>query len=95
LIVISGIESKNGNTPDFDCGLAAENMFIAAEGLGLGARIYGGTARNINLRKDSLQIPSGHNAVVILRIGNVDKSVDAVSSATTRKNPEKVINYYK
>ena len=95
LIVISGIESENGATPDFDCGLAAENMFTAAHGLGLGARIYGSPARNINLRKDSLQIPSGFKAIVVLRIGNVDKSVDAVSAATPRKNPEEVINYYK
>lgn len=95
LIVISGLESENGATPDFDCGLAAENMFIASHGLGLGARIYGSPARNINLRKDSLQIPTGYKAVVVLRIGHVDKSVDAVSAATPRKNPEEVINYYK
>ena len=95
LIVISGIESESGNTPDFDCGLAAENMFIAAHGLGLGARIYGGPAGIINSKKDSLQIPSGYKAVVVLRIGNTDKNVDAVSAATPRKNPEEVINYYK
>jgi nitroreductase len=95
LIVISGIESEGGTTPDFDCGLAAENMFMAAHGLGLGARIYGGPAGNINSKKDSLQIPSGYKAVVVLRIGNVDKSVDAVSAATPRKNPEEVINYFK
>jgi nitroreductase len=94
LIVISGIESESGATPDFDCGLAAQNMFVAAHGLGLGARIYGGPAENINVKKDSLQIPTGYKAVVVLRIGNVDKSVDAVSAATPRKNPEEVINYY-
>jgi nitroreductase len=95
LIVISGIESESGDTPDFDCGLAAENMFMAAHGLGLGARIYGGPAGIINSKKDSLQIPSGYKAVVVLRIGNVDKSVDAVSAATPRKNPGEVINYFK
>jgi hypothetical protein len=40
LIIISGIESENGTTPDFDCGLATESMFLGAHGLGLGARIY-------------------------------------------------------
>lgn len=95
LIVISGIESENGITPDLDCGLAAENMFIAAHGLGLGARLYSGPVEKINSRKEKMQIPSGYKAVVILRIGNADKSVDAVSSASTRYNPEEVINYYK
>jgi len=95
LVVISGIESESGTTPDFDCGLAAENMFLAAHGLGLGARIYGSPVGKINSRKDSLQIPSGYTAVVVLRIGNVDKSVDAVTAATPRKNTEEIINYYK
>jgi nitroreductase len=95
LIIVSGIESKEGTTPDFDCGLAAESMFVAAHGLGLGARIYGGPAGTINSRKELFQIPTGYKAVVALRIGNVEKSVDAVSAATPRKSPEEVINYKK
>lgn len=95
LIVISGLESENGTTPDFDCGLAAENMFIAAHGLGLGARIYGSPAGNINSKQERFQIPSGYKAVVVLRIGKADRSVDAVTAATPRNNPEEVINYYK
>jgi hypothetical protein len=27
LIIVSGIESKNRTTPNFDCGLATESMF--------------------------------------------------------------------
>lgn len=95
IIIVSGIVSQNGTTPDFDCGLATENMFIAAHGLGLGARIYTGPIRNVNLQRDLFQIPSGYNAVSLLRIGNVDKNVDAVSAATSRKSPEEIINYKK
>jgi nitroreductase len=95
LIIVSGIESQEGSTPDFDCGLATESMFIAAHGLGLGARIYGSPVGNINSKKEFFQIPSGYKAVIVLRIGNVDKSVDAVSGATPRNNPEETINYKK
>jgi len=95
LIIVSGIESQEGTTPDFDCGLATENMFVAAHGLGLGARIYGSPVGNINSKKEFFQIPSGYKAVIVLRIGNVDKSADAVSGATSRKKPEDVINYKK
>jgi len=95
LVVVSGIESESGNTPDFDCGLATENMFVAAHGLDLGARIYAGPIENINSRRELFQIPSGYKAVVILRVGNIDKSVDVVSAATPRKKPEEVINYKK
>jgi nitroreductase len=95
LIIVSGIESQGGTTPDFDCGLATESMFVAAHGLGLGARIYGSPVGNINSKKEYFQIPAGYKAVIVLRIGNVDKSVDAVSGATPRNNPEDIINYRK
>lgn len=95
MVIISGIESENGTTPDFDCGLTTESMFIAAHGLGLGARIYGSPTGNINSKRELFQIPSGYKAVMVLRIGNTDKSVDAVSAATTRKKMEEVVNYRK
>lgn len=96
LIVVSGIEpEQGGRTPDFDCGLATQTMFLAAQGLGLGARIYGRPINNMNLKREAYQIPSGYKAVMILRIGNIDKSVDAVSAASSRKTPEEVISYKK
>lgn len=95
LIVVSGVVSETGTTPDFDCGLAAESMFIAAHSLGLGARIYGSPAGKINAAKESYQIPPGYKAVVILRIGNVDKTVDAVTAASPRKSAEELVNFNK
>ncbi len=95
LIIISGVESENGTTPDFDCGLVTESMFVAAHSMGLGARIYGSPSGKINSNKDQFQIPSGYKAVIILRIGNIDKSVDAVSAATPRKKFEEVVNFKK
>jgi nitroreductase len=95
LIIVSGIESESGITPDFDCGLATESMFLAAHGQGLGARIYGSPTGNINSKKELFQIPSGYKVVMVLRIGNIDKSVDAVSAATPRKKFEEVVNVKK
>jgi nitroreductase len=95
LIVISGALSQTGTTPDFDCGLATQSMFIAAEGLGLGARIYGSPVGAVNKNREAYQIPAGFKPVMVLRIGNVDKSVDAVSAATARKKFEEVVNYKK
>lgn len=95
LVIVSGIESETGTTPDFDCGLATESMFLGAHGVGLGARIYGSPTGNINSKREFFQIPSGYKAVMVLRIGNVDKSVDAVSAATPRKKFEEVVNYKK
>jgi nitroreductase len=92
LIVVSGIESEGGTTPDFDCGLATENMFVAAHSLGLGARIYGSPSGKINSNKELYQIPAGYKVVVVLRIGNADKSVDSVSGATIRKTFDEIVN---
>ncbi len=93
LVIVSGMESEIGTTTDFDCALATESMFVAAHSVGLGARIYGSPTGNINSKKELFQIPSGYKAVVVLRIGNIDKSVDAVSAATPRKKFEEVVNY--
>jgi len=95
LIIISGQESgQTGINIDFDCALATENMYVAAQSLGLGAHIYAGPVDNINsTMKEILEIPEGYRAVSILRIGNIDKNVDATSSASTRKKLEEVVNF--
>ena len=93
LIVVSGLET-NGTTPDFDCGLAAQTMFIAAHSLGLGARMYGSPTRNMATQRERYQIPAGYKPVIVLRIGNVAKAVDAVSSASPRKQESEIVNYF-
>jgi nitroreductase len=95
LIIVSGQESvQQGMNVDFDCALATENMFIAAQSLGLGAHIYTGPVGNINsAKKQALAIPEGYRVISVLRVGNIDKNIDAVSSASTRKKLEEVVNY--
>lgn len=95
LIIVSGKAGENGSTPDFDCGLATESMFVAAHSLGLGARIYGSPTGNMNAKRDLFQLPEGYKAVVVLRIGNIDKSVDGVTAATPRKSAEEIVNFKK
>jgi nitroreductase len=95
LVVISGKVTETGTTPDFDCGLATENMFIAATSLGLGARIYGSPVATAIKIGDKLQVPAGFRPVIILRTGNIEKSTDAASGATPRKNIDEVVNYVK
>jgi nitroreductase len=95
LILVSGPETQERGTPDLDCGLATQNMFIAASSLGLGARIYGGPTAAANAKREALQVPAGYKVIIILRVGNIDKSVDAVSGASTRKPQEEIVNYKK
>lgn len=94
VIIVSGAEAQQqGINVNFDCALATENMHVAAQSLGLGAHIYTGPVGNINTKKEAFGISEGFKAVSVLRIGHLDKSVDAVSSASTRKKIEEVVNY--
>jgi len=95
IIVISGKESQTGTTPDFDCGLTTQNMFISATAMGLGARIYGGPIAAARGKREALQIPAGFTPVMMLRVGNIDKGTDAVSGASPRKAKEEVVNWVK
>jgi nitroreductase len=92
VVVISGLDT-GGTTVDFDCALATENMFMAAQALGLGARIYTGPVNNVNaVLKESLGIPTEYRVIALLRIGNIDKTVDAVSAASKRKDVKEIVN---
>ena len=94
LILVSGLESRS--TVDYDCGLATENMAVAAISLGLGQRIYTGPIANINsTMKQTLQISNGYKAVAVLRVGNIEKNIDAVSAASPRNNYEDVVTFLK
>ena len=94
LIVISGPgDSKTNGSVILDCGLATENIYLAAQALGLGSRIYTGPVDAINSKyKESLGLPSGYSAVAVVRVGRIE-SVDAVSAASSRKDSAGMITY--
>ena len=95
LIIISGLDQADRAAAiAFDCALATENMYLAAQSLGLGSHIYTGPIANLNTKyKDSVGIPAGYLGVAILKIGNTAQKTDAVSSASLRKTPSEIIDY--
>jgi len=94
LIVVCGSEARPSAIVDFDCGLATENMTLAAQSLGLGARIYFNPLTKINsTMKQTLQIPDGYRAVAVLRVGHIESNVDAASAASPRNSYEDVVTF--
>jgi len=95
LIVISAAGDSKTNTREIiDCALATESIYLAAQALGYGSRIYTGPINNVNSTlKGELGLPAGHSAVAIIRIGRVQAGVDAVSAASARKKAEEVVTY--
>jgi len=78
----------------FDNGLAMQNMFLAAQSLGLGTRMYMRPIQNLNDNLLSrLEAPENHRAIIILRIGQITDDVDAVSQASPRSALENFVNF--
>ncbi len=80
----------------FDCGLATQNMNLAAQALGLGAHIYGtGVAAAGGQYRQQLGIPEGYQPVVLLVVGTLPREADGVSGATARSRNSlaDVVNY--
>jgi nitroreductase len=95
LIVISASgDGKTNGREILDCGLATQSIYLAAQTLGLGSRIYTGPMDTINQRfKTDLGLPSGHSAVALVRVGRVQQGIDAVSTASSRRSLDSMVNY--
>ncbi|HCC37989.1 MAG TPA: nitroreductase [Treponema sp.] len=97
LVVVSAQGDGRTNTSQIlDCALATQSIYLAAQALGYGSRIYTGPMNNLNNNlKAEVGLPSGHSAVALVRVGKVTPPVDAVSAASSRKRADDIITYKK
>ena len=95
LIIVSAAGDGKTNAREIiDCSLAVESIYLAAQALGYGSRIYTGPISYLNSNlKGDLGLPSDHNAIALVRIGRVQPGVDAVSAASARKKADDMITY--
>lgn len=89
-IIIYRNDASKSPDASFDCGLAAQNMVIAASALGYGVKIVSSPTRTLNGENhdalcEKLGVDPSMQAVAVLLIGKADSSVDATSGATTRE----------
>jgi nitroreductase len=94
LIVISTSGDGSNSRQVLDCALATQSIYLAAQALGYGSRIYTGPidALNRNL-KSELELPGGYSAVALVRIGRVQPPADAVSAASARNAAGGMVTY--
>ena len=87
----------DGNTsspnPDFDCGLAVQNMVITAASLGYGVKIVSSPTMTLNGTEhdqicEKLGVDPSLTAIAVLLVGVPDESTDAVSGSSARDNLE-------
>ena len=92
IVVSSAGDGKTNGVQILDCALAVQSIYLAAQSLGYGSRIYTGPMDSLNRTlKGDLSLPSGHNAIALVRIGKV--AADAVSRASPRKAADAVVTY--
>lgn len=87
-------------SPDehFDCGLATQNMVIAANALGYGAKIVSAPTMTLNGEKhdeicEKLGVDKAYSAVAVLLLGVTDTDVDGASGASVRSNVEEKVSF--
>ena len=88
----SGLEDIDEMVSIFDCGLATQAMYTAAQALGLGANIFWAPVAHVKeTMREELSIPDDYRILMIMTVGHVD--MDAVSSATSRNDAGVLVNY--
>ena len=97
IVIYKNGASKSPNA-DFDCGLATQNMAIAAVSLGYGVKIVSSPTMSLNGENhdalcEKLGVDTSMQAVAVLLIGRKDESTDAVSGATTREPLESKVSF--
>lgn len=94
IIVLSGNPDIVTDTLAFDCGMAAQNIQLAAEALGYGARVYIQPVSEIEKNwRDKLQIPDNYIVQAAILIGHIDQNTDAATSATSRRALDETVSW--
>lgn len=97
-IVIYMDEGSKSPNASFDCGLACENMFIAAKSLGYGTKIVSSPTMQLNGDNhdalcEKLGVDKSYTAVAVLLIGHEDESVDGTSGASIRSTMDEKVSF--
>lgn len=97
-IVIYMNEGTMSPDASFDCGLATQNMVIAASALGYGTKIVSSPTMTLNGANhdalcEKLGVDKAYTAVAVLLIGQPE--VDATTSASVRSEMEEKVSFVK
>ena len=93
VIIVSGRIHNRFPTVDFDSGVAMAYMQLAAESLGLGARILGFPVPTIEERRDDFDIPNGYRVIMALLVGQADDAIDGFATASPRNTLGNLVNW--
>jgi nitroreductase len=94
ILVSASGDGASGVRETLDCALATQSIYLAAQALGYGSRIYTGPIDAINKNmKTALGLSASYRVVAAVRIGKIISGVDAVSAASSRKDADTLVTY--
>ena len=97
-IIVYMNEDTASPNASFDCGLACQNMVLAAASLGYGTKIVSSPTMELNgddhdALCEKLGVDAAYQAVAVLLIGQADQQADAQSGASTRNTIEEKVSF--
>ena len=99
-IIIYRNDGTSSPDASFDCGLACQNMVIAAAALGYGTKIVSSPTMTLNGTNhdalcEKLGVDPAFQAVAVLLIGYEDAELDAQTGASVRNTVEEKVSFIK
>ena len=99
-IIIYMNEATASPNASFDCGLACQNMVIAASVLGYGTKIISSPTMTLNGANhdalcEKLGVDPVYQAVAVLLVGRTDVQVDGATGASVRGTMEEKVSFIK
>ena len=99
-IIIYMNENTSSPNASFDCGLACQNMVIAATALGYGTKIVSSPTMTLNGANhdalcEKLGVDPALTAVAVLLIGVTDTAVDGATGASVRSTLDEKVSFIK
>ena len=97
-IIVYMNEDTASPNASFDCGLACQNMVLAAASLGYGTKIVSSPTMVLNgddhdALCEKLGVDAAYQAVAVLLIGQADQQADAQIGASTRNTIEEKVSF--
>lgn len=97
-IIVYMNEGTASPNASIDCGLACQNMVLAASSLGYGTKIVSSPTMVLNgddhdALCEKLGVDAAYQAVAVLLIGQADQQADAQSGASTRNTIEEKVSF--
>lgn len=97
-VIIYMDENASSTNAGFDCGLACQNMVIAANALGYGTKIVSSptialNGENHDVLCEKLGVDTSLTAVAVLLIGAPDTTVDGATGASERSTMEGKVSF--